>query len=252
MGSNSNVKSLFVLGVITARGGSKGVERKNIRSLGGEPLISYTIRAALGASLLSRVIVSTDDAEIAATCTRYGASVPFVRPSALAEDNTPTLPVLKHAARWYEENEGSIDAVCLLQPTNPFRPSRWIDGCVARFLQTGADSVVTVLPVPCEYNPHWVYFESGNGALELSTGGCDPIPRRQLLPNAWHREGSVYVCSRDTLLEGSSLFGSKLVGYRVSRRWSANIDTEADWREVEDRLARDPSLVISGATKGNL
>ena len=245
MDLNPSVKSPCVLGVITARGGSKGIERKNIRLLGGEPLIAYTIRAALGASLLSRVIVSTDDAEIAATCARYGATVPFIRPAALAEDSTPTLPVLQHAVRWYEDNKRTIDAVCLLQPTNPFRPSRWIDGCIARFLRTGADSVVTVLPVPCEYNPHWVYFESENGTLELSTGGCNPIPRRQLLPNAWHREGSVYVCSRKTLLEGNSLFGRKLAGYRVSRKRSANIDTEADWQDVEGRLARDASLVCS-------
>lgn len=242
MGATSQSEFGDVIGVIAARGGSKGVPRKNIKLLGGKPLIAFTVRAALAASSLSRVIVSTDDPDIAAVCRDFGAEVPFIRPSELARDTTPTLPVLQHAVRWFEEYEGAVSTICLLQPTNPFRPRRWIDGCVGRFFRKGADSVLTVLPVPHEYNPHWVYFESGGGGLELSMGGREPLPRRQNLPRAWHREGSVYVCRRDVLLENNSMYGSRVEGYRVSRRRSANIDTETDWKEAEDRLAQDPSL----------
>src|SRR6266516_4625509 len=110
-----------VLGIITARGGSKGIPRKNIRLLGAKPLLQYTAEAAFGAKRLARVILSTEDEEIADVGRQCGLEVPFLRPSALARDDTPTLPVLQHAVRALEEGGESYDAICLLQPTNPFR-----------------------------------------------------------------------------------------------------------------------------------
>ena len=218
--------------------------QKNTRLLGGNPLIAYTIASALKSRLLSKIILSTDDSYIASIGKERGIEVPFMRPTELARDDTPTLPVLQHAVRWFEERGERYEGVCLLQPTNPFRPASWIDGCIARFWITQADSVVTVLPVPAEFNPHWVYFDGPAKSLRLSTGERDPIPRRQLLPRAWHREGSVYVCSRSVLMGENSLFGQRLVGYRVSDRRSANIDTPADWAEAERRLAGDARLSV--------
>lgn len=226
------------LGVITARGGSKGVPRKNVRLLGGKPLLAWTAEAALKSRRLSRVILSTDDDEIAAVAKGAGIEVPFKRPADLATDSAPTLPVLQHAVAWLEERGDAYDAICLLQPTNPLRTADIIDGCIDMLEQSSADSVVTVLPVPAEHNPHWVYFAKPDGALYLATGEQSPIPRRQELPPAYHREGSVYVVRRDVLLQRGSLYGDRVMGYIVSPETSVNIDDAADWERAEKLIGQ--------------
>jgi CMP-N-acetylneuraminic acid synthetase len=224
---------LTVLGVITARGGSKGVPRKNLRPLGGKPLLAWTAEAALAAKRLTRVILSTEDEEIAEVGRSCGVEVPFLRPAELALDATPTLPVLQHAAATLERRGARFDAVCLLQPTSPLRLPEDIDGCVELLERSGADAVATLCPVPPEFNPHWVYFENGNGFFRLSTGETAPVPRRQELPAAYHRDGSVYVTRRNVLMEGNSLYGTKLAGYIVDPKRRVNIDTPADWERAE-------------------
>ena len=225
-----------VLGLIPARGGSKGVPRKNIRLLHGKPLLAYTAEAALSARHLSRVILSTEDAEIAEAGRDCGLDVPFLRPAELAEDATPMLPVVLHALRFAEAQDGRYDALCLLQPTNPLRRAEDIDGCIEKLLTSDGTAIVTVLPVPAEYNPHWVYFPDTDGCLRISTGEATPITRRQALPPAFHREGSVYVTRRDTLLEDNSLFGPRLLGYPIDAEHSVNIDTLEDWERAEALL----------------
>lgn len=227
-----------VLGFIPARGGSKGVPRKNIRLLAGKPLLQYTAEAALVAKSLARVVLSTDDEEIASIGRQCGLDVPFIRPKELAEDTTPTLPVVQHAVRWLEQHGDHFDAVCLLQPTNPLRRPEHIDACVAMFTETGADALVTVLPVPEEHNPHWVYFQADDGRLRLSTGESTPIARRQDLPPAFHREGSVYVTRRDTIMQDNSLYGQCVVGYPLDPAASVNIDSLNDWARAERLLSR--------------
>lgn len=225
------------LGVIPARGGSKGVPRKNVRLLHGRPLLQYTAEAALAARRLARVVLTTDDVEIAETGRRLGLDVPFLRPAELARDETPMLPVVQHALRRVEEETGArFDAVCLLQPTNPLRSPGLIDACVGLLETSGADAVVTVLPVPAEHNPHWVYFSARDGALRLSTGEAAPVARRQDLPPAFHREGSVYVTRRDVLLGRNSLYGERLVGYELRPEHSVNIDDLEDWARAERLL----------------
>ncbi len=226
-----------VLGIVTARGGSKGVPRKNIRPLAGKPLIAWTAESAK-ASRLARTILSTDDEEIAAAGRAAGLETPFMRPPELATDAAPTLPVLQHAVRFLEAVGDRYDAICLLQPTNPFRAPGLIDACIERFAAANADSLVTVLPVPAEYNPHWVYFEHADGTMHLATGEAVPIPRRQALPPAYHREGSVYLMKRDVLMEQGSLYGARLLGHPVDPATCVNIDTEADWARAEALLAR--------------
>jgi|SRR5436190_4056961 CMP-N,N'-diacetyllegionaminic acid synthase len=225
-----------VLGIIPARGGSKGIPRKNIRLLGAKPLLQYTAEAALGAQRLTHVILSTEDEEIAEIGRQCGLEIPFMRPAELARDNTPTLPVLQHTVRALEKAGECYDAISLLQPTTPFRSSEDIDGCIELLINSGADSVVTVLPVPPEHNPHWVYFLNGDGFLHLSTGEEAPIPRRQMLPPAFHREGSVYVTRRDILIEENSLYGSKVVGFPIEVSRSVNLDTPGDWERAETVL----------------
>jgi CMP-N-acetylneuraminic acid synthetase len=223
-----------VLGVITARGGSKGILRKNIRLLRGKPLLQYTAEAALAARRLSRVVLTTDDREIAALGRQLGLNVPFLRPAELARDDTPSLPVLQHAVGWLEENENdTFDTICLLQPTNPLRTAGLIDACIDAMAASEADSLVTLLEVPAEHNPHWVYLQQSNGFFRLSTGESQPIPRRQELPPAFHREGSVYLTRRDVLMTRNSLFGENLAGYVVSADECVNIDDEKDWVRAE-------------------
>lgn len=217
-----------VLGLIPARGGSKGVLRKNVRLLGGKPLLQWSIEAALAARSLTSVVVSTDDEEVAAVGRKCGAIVPFLRPSELAADDTPTLPVIQHAVRTLETNGDRFDIVCLLQPTSPFRTAADIDACIELLITSGADSVISVLRVPPEYNPHWVYFTASDGSLSLSTGESEPLPRRQVLPAAFHRDGSVYVTRRDVVIEKSSLYGKRVLGYEVTQPRTINIDTPAD------------------------
>jgi CMP-N,N'-diacetyllegionaminic acid synthase len=111
-----------------------------------------------------------------------------------------------------------------------------VDACIALLEESGADAVVTVLPVPPEFNPHWVYFRSASGELALATGEAAPVPRRQELPPAFCREGSVYVTRRDVVLEGGSLYGRRLLGLPVPRERSVNLDTPEDWRRAETLL----------------
>lgn len=225
-----------VLAIIPARGGSKGIPGKNIRLLAGKPLLQYTADAARAAKRLTRVILSTEDPEIAEVGRRCGLDVPFLRPAGLAQDDTPSLPVLQHAVRVLEEAGERYDAICLLQPTNPLRRSHDIDACIELLDTTGADCVVTVLAVPAEHNPHWVYFRDDQGFLRFSTGEDAPIPRRQLLPPAFHREGSVYVTRRDVLMEHNSLYGSKVAGFLIEPSRSVNLDTLEDWARAEAML----------------
>ena len=231
---------MMVLGIVTARGGSKGIPRKNIKPLAGKPLLQYTAEAALGASRIASTILTTDDEEIADLGRRLGLEVPFLRPPELAGDRTPTLPVLEHAVAWLEERGRRFDAICLLQPTCPLRRAGDIDAAIELLEKSGADSVVTVLPTPAEYNPHWVYFRGDDGSLRLSTGEKTPIPRRQDLPPAYHRDGSVYVTRRDVLMESHSLYGESTAGLIMNPAWHVNIDEPEDWVQAE-ALLRDES-----------
>lgn len=230
---------LRVLGLIPARGGSKGVPRKNVRPLGGRPLLAYTADAAKASSRLTEIVLSTDDEEIAQVGRALGLDVPFLRPAELARDETPTLPVVVHALEWLEEHGRRFDAVCLLQPTNPFRRAEDIDGCIALFEERRADAAVSVLPVPHEYNPHWVYLRCDDGCIHLAMGAMNPIPRRQDLPPAYHREGSVYVTRRDVVLDQNSLYGRFVVGYEMDPRRSVNVDSRDDWDRAESLLAAE-------------
>lgn len=239
-----------ILGIIPARGGSKGVPRKNIKLLNGKPLLVYTAEAALAAKLLSRVVLNTEDAEIAEVGRACGLEVPFMRPCELAEDATPMLPVVQHTIRWFERHGETFDAVCLLQPTNPLRRVDDIDACIELLAASDADAVVTIRGVPHEYNPHWVYVERADKSLVLSTGEANPIARRQELPPAYIREGSVYVTRRDVLMKGNSFYGARLLGYEVDTARSVNIDDAEDWTRAKEILSGFNLDAITGKKIG--
>ena len=231
-----------VLGLIPARGGSKGVPRKNLKPLCGKPLLAYTAEAALASKYLSKVILSTDDAEIAELGRSLGVDVPFIRPAELAEDTTPTFPVVIHAVQHLENEGETFDAVCLLQPTNPLRTGADIDECVRLLESTGADSVISVVRVPHQYNPKWVYWQNERGELSLSTGESAPTTRRQDLPDAFCRDGSIYVTCRNVLDDHGNLYGTNVQGYELDPRRCVNIDTNEDWELAERMLTTTASL----------
>ncbi len=163
-----------MLALIPARGGSKSIPRKNIRPFAGHPLIAYSIAAGLAAELVTRVIVSTDDEEIAAVARRYGAEAPFLRPAELAQDHTPDLPVFQHALEWLAEHEGyQPEIVVQLRPTSPFRRVAHIDQAMYRLLeQPEADSVRTVC-VPFQ-NPFKMWRIGPDGLMQPAAGGGIP------------------------------------------------------------------------------
>ncbi len=229
-----------VLGLIPARGGSKGIRRKNARALAGRPLLAYTVDAGHAATRIDRLVLSTDDPEIAALGQRLGVEVPFERPASLAQDETPMVPVVAHAWRTLEAAGDHFDAVCLLQPTSPMRRARDIDACIALLDRAEVEAAVTVLPVPHEHNPHWVFEPTDDGFLRIATGESEPIPRRQELPPAYHRDGSVYVARRALVLDRETLFSPRLAAHPMDPDRHVNLDTSDDWRRAEALLRSTP------------
>ncbi len=225
-----------VLGIVPARGGSKGISRKNLRLLAGKPLLAYTADVALKSVHLSRVILSSDDSEILEIGRALGMDVPFVRPSALALDSTPMIDVVADCIRWVQSHGEDYDAVCLLQPTSPLRSVETVDRCISTLWKRDVDSVISIRPVPSEYNPHWAYLEGEGGLLHISTGESEPIPSRQQLPAAYHRDGSVFVVRTPVVLERCSLYGSRTIGVLSPESEACDLDTEEQWERLEQKL----------------
>lgn len=217
------------LGLIPARGGSKGVLRKNIRPVGDRPLIAYTIEAAQNSRYLTDYLVSTDDEEIAAIARREGAGV-LMRPPELAADDTPMIPVVKHALA-----QGSYDFVVILQPTTPLRTAGDIDAALEILFQTGADSVVSVYQVD-DHHPVRMYRLVEGRLIPYDT---EPAARlRQALPPVYHRNGAVYACRASLVWEQETLLGPDLRPYLMPRAQSINIDDEMDLAFADFLLRR--------------
>jgi CMP-N,N'-diacetyllegionaminic acid synthase len=222
-----------ILGIIPARGGSKGVPGKNIKLLNGKPLLQYTTEIALESQHLTDVILSSDDSQIITVAESLGIQVPFMRPSALADDQTPTIDVIIHALQWFENQAIFFDAVCLLQVTSPFRTVEFLDRAIIKYMGSGCDSLVSVQKVPYEYNPHWTFEVNPAGNLKIATGEDQIISRRQELPDAYHRDGSIYITKTEVLLQQYSLYGKSTSFIESSPECYVNIDTLADWEKAE-------------------
>lgn len=226
-----------VLGVITARGGSKGIPKKNIKDLGGKPLIAYTIEASQKSKYITHLIVSTDDTEIADVCKRYNVEVPFLRPAELALDTTKHLPVIEHAVRCMEEKlHETFDFVVILQPTSPFRLPEDIDNCIEMLAKTNADSALSMVEVD-ENHPMKMKKIVDGKVLPFSVVEPEGA-RRQDLPPAYKRSGAVYVVQRNNIIEKNILYGENLVGVIVPKERSIDIDNELDWIKAEYMLKK--------------
>ena len=211
-----------ILGVIPARCGSKGIKRKNIKSLGGRPLISYTIESALN-SKLDRVVVSTDCEEIANISISYGAEV-VMRPAYLATDNAPTLPVLQDV---YKNLDIQYDALMTLQPTSPFRNDQHINKSIDVYSkEKKADSLVSVVEVPHNMSSKKI-MSLKEGVL---IGGCEVI-RRQKIDKVYARNGAIYITNCNKL--ANYIFGGVVIPYIMDKVSSIDIDDMQDWELSE-------------------
>lgn len=222
------MKAPRILGIIPARGGSKGIPRKNLALLCGKPLVYYVIQAALASSHLTRTVLSSDDPEIIRVGREYGAEAPFTRPAELSTDSATSAAVAKHALEWMESEEGKrYDYVCLLEPTSPLRTPQDIDNAIELLLNAQADAVVSVSRIEA---PHPVK------TLVIAEGRLKPFFPSRWRPNLLRQDlepvyavnGAVYCVKRDVLAQSTSFWGSSAVPYIVPAERSVNVDTLFD------------------------
>jgi YrbI family 3-deoxy-D-manno-octulosonate 8-phosphate phosphatase len=241
-----------VLAIIPARGGSKGIPRKNIREFAGYPLIAYSIAAGRQADTVTRVIVTTDDDEIAQVARQFGAEIPFIRPSRLAQDRTLDLPVFQHALNWLAQNEGyHPQAVVHLRPTTPIRPTDLVDRSVSVLLaHPEADSVRGI--TLAHQNPFKMWLmEAENKPIRPVTdvpGIDEPYNSpRQILPTAYTHTGLIDTIRPATILELNSMSGRTILPILFDPTYDADLDTPQDWKSAEQKVLRDrPKMVWPG------
>lgn len=226
------------LALIPARGGSKGIPKKNVMALCGRPLIAHTIEAARASQGIDRVIVSTDDEEIAEIAKIWGAEVPFLRPPELANDEAPMLGVVAHALQWYEQTEGALDAIVLLQPTSPLRTAQHVDAALSIYQQHRPSSVVSVVEVPHQFNPLSVMAIADGRLYPCSSGAVLPT-RRQDKPRVYARNGPAVLVSSVATIKSGQLYGDVCMPYLMSSAASLDIDTMDEFAQVEWLLSRN-------------
>lgn len=222
-----------LLTVIPARGGSKGIPGKNIKLLGGKPLIHLTIESAIAAGL-NHIVVNSDDDVILDSCKRFDIDL-YKRPAHLATDAAKSIDVI---IDMLEGQYADFDSVLLLQATYPFRPLGFIEQAINKYLTQSLDSLISVLPVPHQFNPHWVFKPNEQGILGLATGEESIISRRQDLPPAYYRDGAIYLSASEIILDKHSFFGQKLGFIESDIKHYVNIDTMADWDMAEDMVSK--------------
>jgi N-acylneuraminate cytidylyltransferase len=239
-----NDKAVKVMAVIPARGGSKGVPRKNIAPLGGKPLIAYAIEVAQASTLIDAAIVSTDDAEIAVVARRHGGDAPFLRPAELAGDDSPDIGFLRHALEWVETNRGwRPDILVILQPTLPFRTVEDVDRALGFMIEQGCDSVRT-LAIPTHVTPYKMWFlddeKTGRMSPLLKTEYFDTlltdVPRQKLRPCYW--QPGVVIATRAKFVRQGRVFGPDLRGVVVDIRHAHDIDEPEDLAYAEFLMSR--------------
>jgi CMP-N-acetylneuraminic acid synthetase len=233
-----------VVGVVTARAGSKGIPGKNTRTLAGKPLIAHTIDAARASGVFDRLILSTDDEQAAAIARAGGCEVPFMRPASLSGDDVPHLPVMQHALTWLRDHDGyEPDWVMILLPTSPLRQPFHIREAVDLAFASGADSVVGVDELPAHYNPMRAVAVDDDGWTRLFVND-QPVKRRpgrrQDMRPAWILNGAVYLFRTRVLFDPvePSLYGDRVAAYKMTPPYGLNIDDPEDWAVAERALGQ--------------
>lgn len=240
------VVGMDVLAIIPARGGSKSIPRKNIRLFANYPLIAYSISAGLSAESITRVIVSTDDKEIADISLKYGAEIPFLRPAELAQDDTPDLPVFQHALEWLENHEQyTPDIVVQLRPTSPLRRTQHIDSAMLRLLEHPEADAVRTVCIPFQ-NPFKMWRIDSNGFMQtiMDIGVPEPynLPR-QSLPEIFWQTGYVDAVWTDTIRTKHSMTGERILPLIIGADEWIDIDSPDDWRRAE-RLIENKEITL--------
>lgn len=225
------IDGMKVLGVIPARGGSKGLPGKNIRDLAGKPLIAWTIEAAQASRSIDRLILSSDDNEIIQAARRWGCEAPFVRPSHLATDNAATIDVVLDAMRRCP----GFDWVVVLQPTSPLRTAQDIDDCMSQSLELGASAGVSVCEA--EVSPYWMFGRGDHGRLMTLLTTPEGVTRRQDLPKVYQLNGAVYVARSEWLRVNAGFVTPQTYAYVMSQQRSIDIDDERDFLFAEQILS---------------
>jgi N-acylneuraminate cytidylyltransferase len=215
--------------IITARGGSKRIPRKNIRLFAGKPMIAYPITAAIDSDLFDRIIVSTDDPEIAEIAITHGAEVPFIRPAELSDDHTATLPVVQHAIRWLQEHGEPVDKVCCIYPTAPFLTPAVLRQGLAALEQPGRDYAFSVARF--SYPIQRALKRSGHGVAAFQP---EYLPcRSQDLEPAYHDAGQFYWGTAEAFLAARPVFSEAATPIVLPSHMVQDIDDEDDWVRAE-------------------
>ncbi len=226
-----------ILAIIPARGGSKGVLRKNIKPAGGRPLIAWIIEAAKKSRYIDRLILSSDDSDIISVAQQYGCDVPFVRPSDLARDNSSASDVVLHAIDEIPE----YDYVMLLQPTSPLTVTKDIDGCIESCINSGAKSTVSVTEP--DKSPYWMFNMEKDNRLVPVLEERYLNMRRQDLPLVYIPTGAIYIAQVKWFLKNRSFYGSSTLGFFIPQERSLDIDSELDFKLFEAIIAKDNNIV---------
>jgi len=228
--------AMRILGIVTARGGSKAIPHKNVIPVSGKPLLAYTAEAARASKRLARTVLSTDDPAIAAVGREFGLETPFLRPPELAQDDTPTLPVLQDVVGRLEAEGDRYDAVFLLQPTNPLRLPSDIDGAIELLEETGADSVISFSDVGERHPARMKWIDAQGRVIDPPFIERFEGQPRQQLEKMYLRDGSVYLTRRDVLMEQNSLKGADCRAWIIPEERARNIDSYFDLFLVEHML----------------
>lgn len=224
------------LGLIVARGGSKGIPKKNLYPVCGVPLIKYTIEASRRASNLSKVILSTDNEEIAKVASEFGCDVPFLRPKALSEDNSTIIPVIQHAIDFLEKKNNYFDSIMLLQPTNPLRTPSDIDGSINLLSKGDCDSVISLVKVE-DHHPARMKLINDKGFLSDPPYATKKFDEpRQAFSDVFLRNGAIYLSDIDLIKNTGRLMGDKCKPWLIPRERAVNIDDLFDVFIVEQLL----------------
>jgi len=227
-----------ILAIIPARGGSKGIPRKNIKLLAGKPLIAWTIEEAKKSKYIDRLILSSEDVEIIRVAKEWGCEVPFIRPKELAQDDTPGIEPVIHALNTLPEK---YDYVCLLQPTSPLRKSEHIDGCIEKCLTENAKSCVGVSEV--DKHPYWMY--EIDKSEKLKPLFINDISRRQNLPKMYVLNGAVYCCEVEKLLSTKDFINESTIGFVMEKSNSIDIDNSDEFLYAEYLLNKDSNKLFT-------
>ncbi len=226
------MKNIKVLGLINARGGSKGVPRKNIKLLGGQPLIAWSIKAGLKSKYINKLIVSTDDSEIAEVSRSFGAEVPFMRPKELASDSSLQIDSIKHAISFLEDKGEYFDIILLLQPTTPLRKTLDIDSSLELLIEKNADTVISVTDVGGRHPATCYKPQKDYSIVPYIKSDERGVLRQEFNPILW-RNGAIYATKRNVIIDNNSLYGESIVGYEMGEERSFNIDSLFDWNLTE-------------------